>query len=34
MRITARGAWTVRLVARDARGAQRESRQPLNVRCP
>ena len=30
--ITARGAWTVRVVARDARGAQRESRQPLNIR--
>jgi subtilisin family serine protease len=30
--ITARGAWTVRLVARDTRGAQRESRQPLNIR--
>jgi hypothetical protein len=30
--ITARGAWTVRLVARDTRGSQRESRQPLNIR--
>jgi hypothetical protein len=30
--ITARGAWTVRVVARDTRGSQRESRQPLNIR--
>jgi hypothetical protein len=30
--ITARGAWTVRVVARDTRGAQRESRPPLNIR--
>jgi subtilisin family serine protease len=30
--ITARGLWTVRLVARDTRGAPRESRQPLNIR--
>jgi hypothetical protein len=30
--ITARGLWTVRLVARDTRGSPRESRQPLNIR--
>jgi subtilisin family serine protease len=30
--LAARGLWTVRVVARDTRGAQRESRQPLNIR--